>query len=253
VFSKPRTAGKRIVGGMNTPFHRIREVEPAIGAVRDGARAMAPWLIGIAPLGFAIGVSTARADVPACAGWLAGPLIFSASGQAVTIQLLDRHAAAVVVITGGLAVNLRLVLYSAAMARHWRARPAWWNALAACTLVDPSAAVALAGYERSNDPAYGDAHYVGAAATLAIAWLASIALGATFGAALPRGLRLELVIPLYLVGQLVRRTSDATAKHAATVAVVLALIGAAAPLHLGTLIAITGGTLVAITTGDRTR
>jgi predicted branched-subunit amino acid permease len=253
VFSKPRTAGKRIVGGMNTPFHRIREVEPAIGAVRDGARAMAPWLIGIAPLGFAIGVSTARADVPACAGWLAGPLIFSASGQAVTIQLLDRHAAAVVVITGGLAVNLRLVLYSAAMARHWRARPAWWNALAACTLVDPSAAVALAGYERSDDPAYGDAHYVGAAATLAIAWLASIALGATFGAALPRGLRLELVIPLYLVGQLVRRTSDATAKHAATVAVVLALIGAAAPLHLGTLIAITGGTLVAITTGDRTR
>ena len=120
-------------------------------------------------------------------------------------------------------------------------------------MVDPSAAVALAGYERSDDPAYGHARFVGAATTLAIAWLASIGLGATFGAALPRGLRLELVIPLYLVGQLVRRTSDATAKHAMTVAVVLGLFGAAAPLHLGTLIAITGGTLVAITSRDCAR
>ena len=136
---------------MNTSFDRLRGGQPAIGPVRDGARAMAPWLVGIAPLGFVIGVTTARADIPAGAGWLAGPLIFSASAQAVTIQLLDAHAAALVVIAGGLAVNLRLVLYSAAMARHWRARPAWWNALAAYTLVDPSAAVALEGYERSDD------------------------------------------------------------------------------------------------------
>ena len=38
-----------------------------------------------------------------------------------------------------------------------------------------------------------------------------------------------------------------------TVAVVLALMSVAAPLHLGTLIAITGGTLVAIKTGDGPR
>ena len=49
---------------------------------------MAPWLVGIAPLGLVIGVTTARADSPACAGSLAGPLIFSASAQAVAIQLL---------------------------------------------------------------------------------------------------------------------------------------------------------------------
>ena len=214
---------------------------------------MAPWLVGIAPLGFVIGVTTARADIPSSAGWLAGPLIFSGSAQLVTIQLLDSHAAALVVIVGGLAVNLRLILYSAAMARHWRARPAWWKALAASTLVDPSAAVALEGYERSDDPAYGHAHYVGAAVTLAIIWLTSIALGATLGGALPRGLRLEFVIPLYLIGQLLVRIDDTAAKRAVMVGAVLALISSAAPLHLGTLIAITGGTLVAVTTGGRTR
>jgi predicted branched-subunit amino acid permease len=120
-------------------------------------------------------------------------------------------------------------------------------------LVDPSAVVALEGYERSDDSAYGNSYYTGAASMLAIAWLSAIALGATFGSALPRGLRLELVIPLYLVGQLVLRAGDATTKHAVTVAIGLALIGATAPLHLGTLIAITGGTLVAITAERRDR
>jgi predicted branched-subunit amino acid permease len=241
---------QRIVEGMNTSSQRTHGGPPAFRAARDGARSMAPWLVGIAPLGFVIGVTTARADIPAGAGWLAGPLIFSAGAQAATIQLLDRHATALVVIAGGLSVNLRLILYSGALARYWRGRPVWWNALAAYTLVDPSAAVALEAYQRSDDQAYGDAHYVGAAATLAVAWLTSIALGATVGAALPRGLQLEFVIPLYLVGQLLRRVDDATAKRAVTVAVVLALMSVAAPLQLGTLIAISGGTLVAMKTGD---
>jgi predicted branched-subunit amino acid permease len=238
---------RRIVVGMRTSFE-IRAV-PEVRAALGGARAMAPWLIGIAPLGFVIGVTTARADVPRFAGWLAAPLIFSGSGQLATVQLLDAHAAALVVIAGGLVVNLRLVLYSAAMVRHWRARPAWWKALAAAALVDPSVAVALEGYERSDEPRYGDAHYVGAVVTLASVWFASTALGATFGAALPAGLRLELVIPLYLVGQLVRRVDDAVAQRAVAVAVVLAVVGVAMPLHLGTLVAITGGTLVAVGAG----
>ena len=102
---------------MTTSFRRLQGDPSGIRAARDGARAMAPWLVGVAPLGFVIGVTTARADIPACAGWLAGPLIFSASAQAVTIELLNSHAAVPVVIAAGLVVNVRLVLYSAAMAR----------------------------------------------------------------------------------------------------------------------------------------
>ena len=238
---------------MSTSLHPMRGHAAAVRAAGDGARAMAPWLVGVAPLGFVIGVTAARSDIATFAGWLTGPLIFAGSAQAVTLQLLGAHAPVFVVITAGLAVNLRLVLYSAAVAGHWRSRPTWWKALAASTLVDPSAVVALEGYERSEDPAYGHAHYVGGAITLAIAWLLSITLGATFGGALPPGLRLELVIPLYLLGQLLRRVNDAVARRAVYVAVTLALIGATVPLHLGVLIAIAGGTLVAVATTERSR
>jgi hypothetical protein len=61
VVSKPGAPLKRIVGGMNTTSHRKQGGQTAIRAGRDGARAMAPWLVGIAPLGFVIGVTTARA------------------------------------------------------------------------------------------------------------------------------------------------------------------------------------------------
>jgi predicted branched-subunit amino acid permease len=220
-------------------------------ARRNGARAMLPWLIGLVPLGFVIGVTTARADIPAGAGWLAGPLIFAGGSQATTVQLLDRHAAVVVVIAAGLIVNLRLVLYSAAMAPRWRAQPTWWKAVAAITLVDPTAAVALEGYATYDDPACGHAHYAGAAMTLALGWFVSLGLGATFGTALPRGLQLEFVIPLYLIGQLVLRVNDATAQRAVIVAIAVATVGVAVPLHLGTFAAITLGTFVATTMGDQ--
>ena len=38
--------------------------------VAAGARAMVPWLAGLIPFGLVIGVSAARADIPALAGWL---------------------------------------------------------------------------------------------------------------------------------------------------------------------------------------
>ncbi len=213
---------------------------------------MTPWLMGIVPLGFVIGISAARADMPIFAGWLTGPLIFSGSAQAATIQLLDAHAAPLVAILGGLALNLRLVLYSATMARHWHSRPRWSKAFAAYTLVDPSVSVAAEGYDR-GDAEYGHLHYVGGAATLWVGWLAAITLGATFGAVLPPGLRLEFVIPLYLLGQVVPRVSDAAATRAVAIAIVLAAAATGVPMHLSVLIAIAGGTLGALASGERSR
>ena len=39
-----------------------------------GARAMATWLPGMATYGLVVGVAAGKADVPALAGWLTGPL-----------------------------------------------------------------------------------------------------------------------------------------------------------------------------------
>lgn len=230
---------------------RVLDAAPSERATRRhdlgaGARAMAPWLIGIAPYGLVIGVSAARADMPTLAAWLTGPLIYSGSSQVAAIQLVDAGAAPLVVITAALAINLRLVLYSATMAQHWRDAPGWWQALAAYLLVEPSLAVGVDGYERTGDRRRGHLHYLGGAVLLWAAWLVAIGVGATAGARLPDALHLEVVIPLFLVGEVVPRVANGPTRRAVVAAVVVAVGATSAPLHLGPMLAMIAGIALAL-------
>lgn len=206
-----------------------------------GARAMAPWLLGVAPFGLVIGVSAARADIPTLAGVLTGPVIFAGSAQVATIELLDAGAASLVVVGTALIINLRLVLYSAAMAAHWRGTPWWWRAGAAYLLIDPSFAVGTEGYQRFAERGRAHAYYLGGAAVLWFGWLAAIVVGAVAGAQLPVWLHLEFVIPLFLIGEIVPRLGSPAARRAVVTAVIVALAALAVPLHLGVAIAVVAG------------
>jgi predicted branched-subunit amino acid permease len=206
-----------------------------------GARAMVPWLLGVVPFGLVIGVSAARAHIPLVVGWLSGPLIYAGSAQVAAIELLDAGAAPVVVVIAVLAINLRLVMYSASMTPHWAGTPRRWQALAAYLLVDPSFAVGAAGYDTIADRRRAHRHYLGGGITLWVAWLLAIAIGATAGTGLPRSLQLEMVIPLFLVGEVVTKVRDrATAAAAATAALVV-VVAAPVPMHLAPVLAIVVG------------
>lgn len=218
-----------------------------------GARAMAPWLFGVAPYGLVIGVSAAQADLPTAAGWLTGATIYSGSAQVATIELLDAGAAPLLVIATALAINLRLVLYSGTMAAHWRGTPRWWRMLAGYLLVDPSFAVGVDRYERPGDRPGAHAHYLGGAAVLWVTWLAAITIGATAGARLPAGLHLEFVIPLFLVGEVVPRLSSPAMRRATLTAVAVAAFGHALPMQLGLVAAIAAGIGAGVATSGSER
>lgn len=216
--------------------------------VMDGARAMLPWLLGVAPFGLVIGVSAAQANIPTLAGWLTGPAIYAGSAQVATIEMLDAGAAPLVVVATALAINARLVLYSGTMATYWRRTPRWWRILAPYLLVEPSFAISIDRYQQSPDRQGAHAHYLGGAVVLWVTWLAAIAVGATAGAQLPAGLHLEFVIPLFLVGEVVPRLTTAAMRRATLTAVVVAVAGHAAPLQLGLVAAIVAGIAVGMAT-----
>lgn len=215
------------------------------GEFAAGARAMLPWLTGVVPFGLVIGVSAAQADISTLAGWLTGPLIYAGSAQIAAIEMLSAGATPAVVVATALIINLRLVLYSAAMASHWRGTPRWWRALAAYLLVDPSFVVGNDRYREGGSG--GHTYYLGGAIVLWVSWLLAIGAGATLGAQLPEALRLEFIIPLYLVGEVVHRMSDRATRRAVVVAVVVAVVALAAPLHLGVLLAILSGLAAGVT------
>lgn len=211
------------------------------GEFAGGIRAMVPWLAGVPPFGLAVGVSAAQADVSTLAGWLTGPLIYAGSAQIATIEMLNAGAAPIVVLLTALVINLRLVLYSGAIAPYWRGTPRWWRALGAYLLVDPSFVVGNDRYQRGGDRTGAHAYYLGGAVALWVAWLLAIGVGATLGAQLPEGLRLEFVVPLYLIGEICHRLTDKATRLAVLTAAVVAVAAFAAPLHLGVLFAIVAG------------
>jgi predicted branched-subunit amino acid permease len=216
-----------------------------------GARAMATWLPGMATYGLVVGVAAGKADVPALAGWLAGPLLYSGGAQVAAVGLFDARAAGLVVMATVLAINARLLVYSAASGARWRDRPRWWRALACYLLVDPSFAVGADGYARAD--AAGDSkamseahdHYLGAAVVLCFTWLLASGIGVLTADALPAGLELAFVVPLFLLGETQRRVTDRAGLRAVLVTVAVAIVGRALPLHLGVLTAIVAGLTVA--------
>jgi predicted branched-subunit amino acid permease len=216
-----------------------------------GARAMVPWLLGVAPFGLVIGISSAKADMPTLAGVLTGPVIYSASSQLATIDLLDAGATPLVVVGTALIINLRLILYSAGMATHWRGTPWWWRAAAAYLLIDPSFAVGVDGYSRWPERDRAHAYYLGGAVVLWVGWLAAILAGALAGAGLPSWLHLEFVIPLYLIGEIVPKLRGVAARRTVVAASVVAVAAFFVPLHLGVVIAIVAGLAAGLTAHPR--
>ncbi|GAA0980426.1 AzlC family ABC transporter permease [Acrocarpospora macrocephala] len=206
-----------------------------------GMRAMTPWLVGVAPFGLVIGVSAAQADIPALAGWLTGPLIYAGSAQVATIEMLDAGVAPLTVIVTVLVINVRLILYSAAMAAYWRGTPLWWRLLAGYLLIDPSFVVGIDRYAHAPDRRRAHAHYLGGAVVLWVTWLTAIAVGVTAGARVPAWLHLEFLIPLYLIGQIVPKSRQAVVRRAVLVAGAVALLCLGAPMHLGVVAAIVAG------------
>ncbi len=207
----------------------------------SGARAMLPWLAGVAPFGLVIGVAAAQADIATGAGWFTGPTIYGGSAQIAAIHLLDAGAATATVITTVLVINLRMVLYSAALANYWRGTPLWWRLLAGYLLVDPSFAVGIERYATEPDRRRGHLHYLGGAVVLWIGWMVALAVGAFAGASVPEGMHLELLVPIYLIGVVVPHVRARATRRTAVVSAVTAVALIAAPLHLGIAIGIVAG------------
>jgi predicted branched-subunit amino acid permease len=212
-------------------------------AFLDGVRAMLPMLLGVAPFGLVIGVTVAELGLPHLAGWSLGWLVYAGSAQLAAVGLLAGSASAAVVIASVAIINLRLALYSAAMAPHWRGTSKAWRLVAAYLLIDPSFAVGAHSYDGSRPPRQAHLHYLGAALVLWVGWLTVIGIGVTAGATMPPELRLESIGPLYLVTRVAMSTGTAAAQVGVAVAVVTAVGASLLPLHLGPAVGMAAGLL----------
>lgn len=217
----------------NTPF-------------RDGVIAVSPLMIGVIPFGLIFGVAAAASSVGGAIGWASSWIIFGGAAQIATIQLLDAGTTAVVVIATALIIQARHIMYSAAMAPHFREFPPAWRWGLPYLLTDQAFAVSIIRYETVTDPTYKRWFFLGAGITLWTVWQTTTGIGVLLGAQIPAAWSLEFTIPLVFLALLIPTLRTRPAVVAAAVGGTVALLGYSMPYNLGLIVGAMSGVMAGV-------
>lgn len=210
-----------------------------------------PLAAGVVPFGMVVGVSAANVGMSPWAAVAYSIIVFAGAAQLAALDLLRTGTPLLIVVATAVIINLRLLLYSAALAPHWRRVTVRARLGLAYLLTDQAFALSVARYGEPDGDHHPAATFLGAAAVLWIVWQVATFAGATLGDALPAGLSLEFAVPLAFIALVVPSLCDRPTVAAAIVAVLVALLTAGLPYGLGLLPATAAGIVTGIAIESR--
>lgn len=197
-----------------------------------------PVIIVALPFGILFGLSAKEL------GFSLSTIIFFSTGtfagasQLVAIQLMSENAPAIIVIISALAVNLRLVMYSAALSSHFRDEPLSKRFFAACVLVDQNTAIGMIKYDNASHPASKKILYFTILGLCIWSfWIVGVSLGATIGHQIQPTFDLAFVFPIMFIAIFSVTLLTPAHSAAACASAIFALLLHSIPYNLGLLIA----------------
>ena len=210
-----------------------------------GVRAELPLLIGVFPFGMIYGALAMDAGLSTAAAQLMSSIVFAGSAQFITTQLVREATPGLIIVLTIAIVNLRHMLYSAALAPYLASLSTRWKALLSYLLTDEAYVPTAIHYEKNGVTPYSHWFLLGAGLALWTTWQASTALGIFFGTAIPEEWSLDFALPLTFIAMAVPVLKNRPTIAAAVSAGIVALIAYSLPYRLGLLVA----ALVGITVG----
>jgi 4-azaleucine resistance transporter AzlC len=202
----------------------------------EGVRAVAPVLLGVLPFALVAGVAAVSTGLSLVEAMGMSVVVFAGASQLAALDLLRQDAPLAVVVVTAAVINLRMMMYSASIAPHFRSFSARWKALLAYLLTDQAYALSLARFG-DDDEIDRKRFYLGIAATLWIVWQLGTLAGVLLGAGVPDSWGLEFAVPLVFLAVLVPVLEGRASLVAAGVAAAVAVGGGGLPLNLGLLVA----------------
>ena len=220
-----------------------KTVSPAAAFV-SGARAIVGVSLALIPFGVAFGATATGGGLSTLEALGMSVFVFAGAAQLAAIPLISAGASIAVVILTVLIINLRLTLYSASLAPHFRGLPAGWKGLLSYLLTDQAYAATITRFDEGQveepDKRW---YFLGVAMPIGVVWLTSTVLGVSLGAWASEGWSLEFVLPLTFIALAVAAIRDRMTATAALSAGGAALFAAALPLNLGLITAALVGIL----------
>ena len=212
-------------------------------AFRSGLIAGLPFVLVVIPFAMLFGVIATEAGFDLLQTMAMSFLVVAGASQFVAVQLLVEQAPTLIILATALAVNMRMLMYSASIAPHLGAAPLWQRALAAYVLVDQSYALSHARFEAVPEMSIPQrvAYYFGACTLVMIFWFGCSYAGAALGTALPADLPLDFALPIAFLSMVAPMLRTLPHLAAAATAIVLSLLAVDVPHSLGLLIGGIGG------------
>ncbi len=175
-----------------------------------GMRAMLPITTGVLPFGAVMGTVSSEAGLSLFQAATMNLIVYAGAAQLAAVDLMSKHAASIVVIATGLVINLRFLLYSAAMSPVVQNSSLLVKLTCAHTLTDQSYTTMTANSDRLPTTKDQIQFYFGASLIMFIAWQASVIAGFIFGNFAPAAWALDFAVPLSFVALLIPTLKNKT-------------------------------------------
>lgn len=172
----------------------------------DGLRAGVSLMMGVIPFGMVCGAAAAAAGLTLGQGAALSWMVFAGASQLVFAQLYAADAPALVIIATAAIVNLRFLMYSAALAPHLSELTLRKRWLAAYLLTDQAFALTMVRTTRNR--AGAASFYMGLASVMWLTWQISSIAGIFLGEVIPPSWSMDFVVALVFIAVLAPMLRD---------------------------------------------
>jgi len=208
-----------------------------------GAGQSLPFFVVIVPFAMLFGVLSAEAGLGPWETQIFSVSVFAGASQLAALQLMQDQAPLLVILATGLAVNLRMMMYSVALTPHLGGAPLGVRAVIAYFLVDQSFALSMAEFEKraALSGAEKVAFFFGTVAPLTVMWNIATAIGVQMGRAVPESWGLDFAMPITFIGMTAAMLRSRPHGVAMVVSVGVTLLLWAMPYGTGLLVGAAAG------------
>lgn len=184
---------------LRMPLPTTLKNPPARAAYLSGVRDTIFVSPSYLPFGLVCGVASVNAGLTTGAALAMPAIVYAGSAQAVLLQFVQSNAALWVAILSGCVINLRLAVYSAAMAAKVRHLGTPQRMLVAAFLVDNTFAFMQARQRSHPHDKHLIAYYAGTSTVFWTCWVLFCAVGVFAGNIVPASWQLDFAIPLSFI------------------------------------------------------
>ena len=221
--------------------------QPALSDASVKADARAAYFAGVRdtltvvpsylPFALVCGVASVNAGLTTGAALAMPALVFGGSSQAVVTQFIQNSASIWVAILSGCVVNLRMAVYSAAMAPKLRGLSTARRMAAAFFLVDNTFALMQKRSDANPHDAHLLAYYAGLSSMVWPFWVVFCTIGIFAGSIVPTAWQLDFAIPLSFIAICATAVRSLPTGASAIVGGMASLLLFDLPLKLGLVVA----------------